>query len=642
VMAAAQDDTFSRHMEAVARLLFGDPNKQLSSAAELRFGAHGSMSIDLERGVWTDHEAKEGGGVLDLVMREKRIEKGAAIEWLKAEVGIELEDRRQPERGVVKPFERIVATYDYVDEHGEVLFQAVRYEPKNFRQRRPDPESATGWSWSVKGVRQVPYRLSGVLAAIASGEPVFIVEGEKDADNLAKEGLTATCNAMGAGKWPAELSPCFAGADVVILRDNDEAGAQHTELVASEVAQHAKRVRALDLPGLPPKGDVSDWLARGGDKEQLLALVERDAKVWTPEPPVSRFGAIGFNEATRTELNYPPLIKGLIYQGDKAMVFGESGSGKSFLCVDIALAIARGVPFLGMKTTRGAVLYQAGEGGKGLIKRLKAYSQEHRVADEPRFKLLPAKVDLFAQDGDTEAFITECRAWRAWYQSQGIPLLLIVIDTFSAASPGANENASEDMGRMLAAGDRINQETGAAVAWVHHKNATGLRERGHTSFRANIETAIEVRRDPETKERTLHLAKLKDGEDGLRLGFELQSVTIGTDDDGDPITSCVVRPAQVGTAQTSKRNRLPKGQHDFIRVLDTAICQWGGVVPGVDAYGVSVEKFKELYVSICGYERSGDAIRTAVNRDLKELRLQELVVKKEDWLWITDKGGRML
>src|SRR6185437_2936122 len=101
------------------------------------------------------------------------------------------------------------------------LFQTIRYEPKDFRQRRPDPEAPDGWSWSVKGVRQVLYRLPDVLRAVAEGRTVYIVEGEKDADAAAREGLCATCNAMGSGKWPAELSCHLAGADVVILPDND-------------------------------------------------------------------------------------------------------------------------------------------------------------------------------------------------------------------------------------------------------------------------------------------------------------------------------------------------------------------------------------------------------------------------------------
>jgi hypothetical protein len=600
-----------------------------------------SMSVDLELGVWSDHEAKEGGGVLDLLRRELRLEGQDAIEWLNREVGAEFEDRtRQPDN--VRPLARIVATYDYTDEAGNLLFQTIRYEPKTFRQRRPDPSAPGGWSWSVRGVRQVPYRLPGIQAAITVGRPIYIVEGEKDADALNREGLDATCNAMGAGKWPAEMSALLTGADVVIVPDNDESGRNHAAVVASALRGHAARVRVLELPGLAPKGDVSDWLAAGGDGAQLSDLAEREGRDWTPEPPVSRFGAIAFADIDRVNINYAPLVKGLIFQGDKGMIFGESGSGKSFLAVDMGLAIARGVPFLGLKVATGAVLYQAGEGGRGLLRRLRAYRQEHHVTAALPFQLLPEKVNLFSPDGDADAFIAECRAWQAYYASLGVPLLLIVIDTFSAASVGANENASEDMGRMLDAGDRLNHETGAAVVWVHHKNAAGLRERGHGSFRANIETVIEVIRDPETKERSLHLAKLKDGEDGLKLGFALHPTELGFDDDGDPITSCVVRPAQIVSSGTGKRNRIPAGQHKFLKVLGEAVSRYGGIIPGSEHYGVDWEPFREMYVMLCGQGKERGAIRTALSRDGDALWRGGLIERQDRWLRVTDRGAEYL
>ena len=102
---------------------------------------------------------------------------------------------------------RIAATYDYRDERGDVLFQVVRFEPKDFKQRRPDGQG--GWRWSVKGVRQVPYRMPELLEANPT-DLVFIVEGEKDADRLADLGLVATCNPGGAGKRPKWSRSAFA------------------------------------------------------------------------------------------------------------------------------------------------------------------------------------------------------------------------------------------------------------------------------------------------------------------------------------------------------------------------------------------------------------------------------------------------
>lgn len=187
--------------------------------------------------------------------------------------------------GLDKPAARrereIVAAYDYRDAGGKLVFQVVRFAPKDFRQRRPDGKG--GWIWKVRGVEALLYRLSELLAALERSETVFIVEGEKDADNLAALGLAATCNAGGAGKWTEAHAKHFPpGARVVILSDNDTPGRKHAEQVARTLAARGCRVKVVDLPGLPPKGDVSDWLAAGGTRDKLLALAEA-APEWAPD-----------------------------------------------------------------------------------------------------------------------------------------------------------------------------------------------------------------------------------------------------------------------------------------------------------------------------------------------------------------------
>lgn len=174
---------------------------------------------------------------------------------------------------------QIVATYDYRDEHGELLFQVVRYDPKDFRQRRPKPDG--GWVWSVKGVRVVPYRLPELLAR--PDEPVFVVEGEKDVDNLGRIGVLATCNAGGAGKWTADQAAFLRGRRVYAAGDNDDSGRKHLDQVVCSLDGVAESVRIVELPDLPAKGDVSDWLAAGGTKKELERLAEA-SPIWTPTP----------------------------------------------------------------------------------------------------------------------------------------------------------------------------------------------------------------------------------------------------------------------------------------------------------------------------------------------------------------------
>lgn len=169
------------------------------------------------------------------------------------------------------------AVYEYKDEMGKLLYQVLRYNPKNFKQRRPGNGS---WQWNLNRVRRVPYRLQEVIRAINAGETIYIVEGEKDVHSLEHAGLTATCNAGGAGNWHKSMSQCLQGAKVVILPDNDNPGQKHAQSVAENLHGIASSIKVVNLPGLPAKGDVTDWIQAGHTKQELLALVE-SAPVWT-------------------------------------------------------------------------------------------------------------------------------------------------------------------------------------------------------------------------------------------------------------------------------------------------------------------------------------------------------------------------
>jgi hypothetical protein len=255
---------FAQIIEPVARKLLGNPNRAQSSKTELRFGTNGSVSVDLRKGTYYDHEAKEGGGALDFIVREARLSSHAdALKWLKSN-GFNVNESRPRGNGRASTgaLGEIVATYDYIDENGKLILQVCRLDPKDFRQRKPD--RAGGWDWSTKGCRRVPYRLPELIEAIAQEQTIFIVEGEKDVDALRALHIPSTTNAGGTNKWHREISEHFASADVVLIPDNDEAGRNHMRDVADKLAGIAKRVRVFELPDLPLKGDISDWLVAGG------------------------------------------------------------------------------------------------------------------------------------------------------------------------------------------------------------------------------------------------------------------------------------------------------------------------------------------------------------------------------------------
>jgi AAA domain-containing protein len=167
--------------------------------------------------------------------------------------------------------------YDYRNADGKLVYQVVRKPDKKFSQRHPDGNG--GWVWNLTGTERVLYRLPELMAD--TNRAVFITEGEKDANRLASLGLIATCNSGGAGKWQTESAEILRDRTVYILPDNDQPGQEHGQAVAASLHGVAREVRIVELPGLPEKGDVSDWLDAGHILDELKALVKH-TPVWTP------------------------------------------------------------------------------------------------------------------------------------------------------------------------------------------------------------------------------------------------------------------------------------------------------------------------------------------------------------------------
>lgn len=177
---------------------------------------------------------------------------------------------------------RVVATYDYVDENSALLYQVVRYIPKDFKYRRKDSEDK--WVYDLKDTRAVVYNLPAVIQA----NNVFIAEGEKDANSLINLNFVATTNHGGVGKdaWKAEYKDWFKDKDVLLIPDNDYPGRKHARTIATNLINVATRVRFLFLPDVEQRGDISEWIARQREqglnnaaiRDALLQLIEQQAK----------------------------------------------------------------------------------------------------------------------------------------------------------------------------------------------------------------------------------------------------------------------------------------------------------------------------------------------------------------------------
>lgn len=592
---ADRNADFAAAMVPVARAIWGEPNKALSKAGELRYGNGGSRSVDVKKGTWFDHENQVGGGVIDLVKREKALTGREVIDFIEQAASIKLDDGRRPsdspprsrrENGSESPpwddgapphgepvdaaaaparsstKRRIVKTYDYTDGEGGLLYQVVRFEPKGFAQRRPNPDKRGDWIWNLEGLGHGLYRLPELREALAAEETVFIAEGEKDVDSLWAQGIAATTNSGGAKHWSAVHAEMFRGRDVVVPIDNDKAGRERGEAIARSLHGVARRIRILDVaaqvPGLAEKGDISDWIADGATAETIFDAVGRLA-AWSP-PRETRYGRTSWRDLDKPSAELEFLVDDWLTTGDKSILAGASRSGKSFLAIDMGLSIALGRPWFGNDVKQGLVVYQAGEGGRGLKRRLRAFRQHFRIekdADVP-FELLTAKVDLYAPDdagGDTSKFIETVKNIAA--ETPDMPLRAVFIDTLSVAQGGADEISGKDMGAVLANVDRISRETGAHVCLVHHMNADGKKLRGHTSLLANVDEVLLVTRNETTNVRTVTLDKMKDGEDGKKLQFELLAVDVGQREDGKRLTSCVCLP--VGEKEAIRKEEQQKG-----------------------------------------------------------------------------------
>jgi len=173
--------------------------------------------------------------------------------------------------------EKIAAVYQYRDLAGAVVHETVRYEPKSFIQRRPNGKG--GYIYSLSGIEPILYRLPEITQAIKEGTPIFIVEGEKDSDNLVKIGFEATTCPMGAGRWRESYTKSLTGALALVCPDKDDTGWRHGIDIADDLYFHAEAVKVIRLPG--PGKDVSDWIEAGGTANQLMEIAD-DAPIYMP------------------------------------------------------------------------------------------------------------------------------------------------------------------------------------------------------------------------------------------------------------------------------------------------------------------------------------------------------------------------
>ncbi len=296
-------------------------------------GTRDNFAVNIETGAWFCHSrCSRGGSIFEL----EELLTGADFASAKAEIfriigrndGFENGHacrNGHAQSGRAK-LGRIVATYDYVNEAGELLSQVTRHHPpKDFRQRRPN--GSGGWVNSLDDTRRVLYHLPNLIKA----DTVYVCEGEKDVHAVEALGLTATCNPMGAGNWKSEYDDSLRGKHIVVFPDNDAAGRKHAKAVCESLLNKAASVRIVEIPGLPDKGDVSDWVEAGGDLCALLAIVKEvgiDFKLegeTGKEKPAEPLPSIVANDRQLREISKESLCA-LQAANDPPSLFERSGN----------------------------------------------------------------------------------------------------------------------------------------------------------------------------------------------------------------------------------------------------------------------------------------------------------------------------
>ncbi|CAB4163574.1 AAA domain containing protein [uncultured Caudovirales phage] len=376
----------------------------------------------------------------------------------------------------------------------------------------------------------------------------FLLEGRHSGDR-SRAVFAAACALYSAGLPDDEVFSILASNDYAMEIALDHRRQDHDRALLYIWREHCCKGKAR----------ASELKALSDDDFEVLPPLDAGTTAAAPGEPPSELKkaaqAVRFQIQTAAQFltRRPPqwIIKGVMPRAELMVVFGDSGSGKSFFVFDMLGAIARGTEWRGKKVTKGRAVYIAAEGAGGCRNRLKAYCDFHGVKpDELDIGIIPEAPNLMEKTDIKDLIV----ALRAFGKTD-----VIVVDTFAQSFQG-NENSGEDVSRALAHCKALHRATGALVVLISHTGKDASRGvRGWSGLRGAADAQIEVIRNGE--ERAAVIDKQKDGSgEGDQFGFRLNIVEIDTDEDGEPITSCVIQAGDNKAAsQVERTKKVSKG-----------------------------------------------------------------------------------
>jgi hypothetical protein len=353
-------------------------------------------------------------------------------------------------------------------------------------------------------------------------------------------------------------------------------------------------------------------------------------------PTTRRLALVPFDDVTlETSGNY--CVKGVIPDAGLTVIWGPPKCGKSFFTSDIAFHVALGWDWRGRKVKAGPVVYVAAEGAHGFKARIQAFRQE-RLGEEVGpvpFYLVPFNLDLIAEHMELTGAIRETLGNVTDHVT--INPVLVVIDTLNRTLRGS-ENSDEDMSDYIKAADAIREAFGCAVVIVHHCGIEGTRPRGHTSLSGAVDCQIAVKKANGIVSATVEL--MKDGQEGDAFGSLLKVVEVGTDDDGDPITSCVIEPTDA--VEDSGRTRTTGQARVALDILRKLIDEHGEEPP-VSTHipqnrtkrVVRLDIWRRYWsASSAGEADKPDSVARAFRRAAEKLQASDTIGIWDGWVWL--------